>query len=154
MTTLETGVYGAKVQSWKRASPRDLLKRLIDENPNSSKEDLLKKFSDKVTKNHLDAIIEYWFANNYNSLTERKAPAPSREQKRAIVEQRKSEIKARAVNMVFLDLVLPNGKPLRDCTGKDCAKAGGLFAKIANKIKPNEIVGKVLSETEVRKLYR
>lgn len=157
MTSLDTGTYGAKVQSWKRANPRDLLKRLIEEQPRADKETLFKAFRDQVRgddgEDFLDSIIEYWFANNYHSLTERPSPAPSKAAKRARVEEIKATIKARAAKMILLDMVLPNGKPLRDCTGRECAKAGGWFTKIAGQVKSGDIVGKVMSETQVRKLY-
>jgi hypothetical protein len=59
----------------------------------------------------------------------------------------------RAARLILMDLMLPNGKPLRDCTGDECAKAGGWFASIAGQVKPDDIVGKVLSEEQVRTLY-
>lgn len=43
-------------------------------------------------------------------------------------------------------------KALRDNTGKDCAKAGGWFAALAKRVKPNEKVGSVLSEAQLQKL--
>lgn len=158
MTQLDTGTYGAKVQSWRRANPRDLLKRLIDESPKAGKESLFKTFRDQLRgtdgEEFLDSVIEYWFANNYHSLTERTAP--DRAAKRATVDEIKGKVKARIqqeAKIILLDMVLPNGKPLRDCTGKECAKAGGWLTKVAGKVKPNELVGAVLSEAQVRKLH-
>ena len=66
----------------------------------------------------------------------------------AAVDVIKSKIASR-----LLDFVMPNGKPLRSSTGKECADAGGWFAKIAKAVKPNQKVGAVLDEAQVRKLF-
>lgn len=154
MTALDTGTYGAKRQSWRRSNPRDLLVSIIDANPSAPEATILKSFEDAVSSDldMLAVVVEYWFANNYRSLV-RKPPANKSAQKRAESAVTKL-IKARAVQMVLLDMTMPNGKPLKDCTGNDCARAGGWLAKIAQKIKPTERVGQVLSEKQVRSLYQ
>lgn len=150
------GTYGAKVQSWSGANPRDVLNRIIEAMPGASRESVLAALRDAVKEPaaelHLDAIIEYWFANNYRALTEpRRPPAgPST----AMVAEAKATIKQRAERMVLLDMILPNGKALREATGRDCKRAGGWLRAIAQRIKPNERVGDVLTESDVRKLYR
>lgn len=158
MTHIDTGTLGAKVQSWRKDNPRNLLKRMIEESPKKSKDKLLREFNDYVRSpagmEYLDAIIEYWFSNNWHSLAEKpdiKGAAAAREARTA---QFKSTIKTRAVEMVFLDFNMPNGKALRDCTGAECKRAGGWFAKIAAKIKPAEKVGNVLSEQDLRNLFQ
>lgn len=166
MTMLDTGTYGAKVQSWRRANPRDRLKQLMDENPKADKAALFALFRDELrspdAEEYLDSVVEYWFANNYHSLVER--PAPLREQaerqKRASVAAVKNKVVKRIrheAQIILLDMVLPNGKALRDCKGSDCTKlgkkVGGWLAKIGAKVKPNEVVGDVLDESEIRKLY-
>lgn len=159
MTMLsQTGIYGAKRQTWKRASPRDLLKRLMDENGRASEQAIQRKFTVAVRddEDYIDAIIEYWFANNYRSLVHKQPQVTqaARAEHAALAEVIKEKIKVAAARMVLLDMVLPNGKPLRDSTGKDCAKAGGWLSKIAAEIKPTQKVGEALSEAEVQKLFR
>jgi hypothetical protein len=48
---------------------------------------------------------------------------------------------------------LPNGKLLRNCTGSDCKRFGGWYQRLAAKVRPRKLVGNVLSEQDVRKLY-
>lgn len=160
MTSLDTGTYGAKRQSFRKASPRDLLKRLMEENSRASEQKLQAMFADKVRSDddYIDAIIEYWFANNYRSLVS-KPEAPAQKQRAvaeraARVEVIKEKIKIAATRIVLLDITMPNGKALRDCTGKDCAKAGGWLSKIAKSIKTTDVVGKVMSESAVQKIFR
>lgn len=158
MTHLDTGTLGAKVQSWRKDNPRSLLKRMMEESPRASKEKILREFSDYVRSeagvDYLDTIIEYWFSNNWHSLAEKPESLLARiAERKTKTESLKETIKKRAVQMVLLDLTMPNGKALRYCTGRDCAKAGGWFTRIAKKIGAAGVVGKVLSEADVKSLF-
>ena len=57
-----------------------------------------------------------------------------------------------AAGIVLLNLVLPSGKMLKDSTGAECAGAGGWYTKIASRVAPDEVVGNVLSEEQLRKI--
>ena len=168
MNVLDVGTYGAKRQSWRSASPRDLLKRLIEEHPRYSESRLLERFEEMVkedgTGEYLSAIVEYWFANNYRSLTLNAATPEQRAAARqnisdavAVIKkkvQRKIQEKATAI---LLDMVMPNGKQLRACTGQECAAfsktVSPFLARIAAAVKPMDVVGEVLSEAHVRDMY-
>lgn len=147
---LETGTYGAKVQSWRRANPRDVLKALVESNPGADEGALLKMLRDRLEeddgRDYLDSIVEYWFINNYNSLVPR---SPAR---RINVESVKAGIKKSAVKMVLMDLVMPNGRTLRDCTGGECAAFGGWYERIGAKVEAGQKVGEALSEKELHEL--
>ena len=52
----------------------------------------------------------------------------------------------------LLSMVMPNGKELRDCTGRDCKRMGGWFARIAKRVKPTQKVGNALSEEQIQDL--
>lgn len=165
MTTLDTGTYGAKRISFAETTYRDLVAKLMAKDPGASIDDSFAMFLEEIEKprnrKHLMSALEYAHANAYGALHKpqpRKATpvqaAKAKVEQVALVEQAKQKIKVAAVRMVLLDMVMPNGKALRDSTGKDCAKAGGWLAAIAKKIKPADIVGKVLSEAEVRELLK
>ena len=57
----------SKGKSWRRTNPRDILKRLIAENPKAGKRRLLALFLEDVRSGDgsLDSLAEYWFAANY-----------------------------------------------------------------------------------------
>jgi hypothetical protein len=154
---LDKGSNGAKRQTWKNGNPRELLKRMIESSPRASQQTIQDKFEAAVEgdPDYLAPIIEYWFANNYRSLVHNRPEVVkvTREVRTAQVEAVKQTIIARAP-IVLLDLAMPNGKSLRDCTGKDCAKAGGWLAKLAEKVKPSQKVGDALSEKDVRALFK
>ena len=165
MTSLDTGYYGAKVASWDASSARAFFKKLADENHEMDKEALFKRVLaealDPDNADILQTIIKYWYVNAYNwweadrtapkSRTEKAKAAKAREKK---AEAIKAIIKVRAQQMVLMDLVMPSGKTLRDATGKDCVKAGGFFAKIGAKLKPSQVVGRSMSEADLRKLWK
>lgn len=164
MTMIDTGTTGAKRQSWHADNPRELLKRLAEQHPKWSKEHLLKTLTNEVVDNHkyLTAIIEYWFANNYHSLIEQPA-APSRARAydrsasiAAVKEAVETQIQHKA-EIMLLQMEMPNGKLLRDCTGTECfklsSKLGGWLLRISKKVKASQTVGSVLSEDQVRQLY-
>lgn len=159
MPELNTGTYGAKVQSWRAANPRDLLKGIRADNPRADKPRLLSLFEDKVmasTPAYLSAIIEYWFSNNYASLVERSSAARAEgvAQRERIEGNMRLGVKAaiKREAMILLSTMLPNGKALRDTTFGECAKMGGVLSRIATKGKPKQIVGTVLSDAELRGL--
>ena len=56
-----------KGKSWRRSNPRDVLKRLIAENPKAGKRKLLALFLEYVRSSDgsLDSLAKYWFAANY-----------------------------------------------------------------------------------------
>jgi hypothetical protein len=138
-----------------------VLKRLLEDHPNWNQERLLRAFTEQIAENqkYLDAIIEYWFANNLHSLIERPATYTPRETSKASTEIKNNIEKAiqYKVGVLLLEMVMPNGKLLRDCNGAECsklsAKVGGWLMRISKQIKPNDIVGDKLTEQQVRQLY-
>lgn len=166
MTTLDTGIYGAKRVSYDEVTYRDLVKRIRERDIHASIEDSFATFLQEIekprNKRHLLSALKYAHANAFGSLGR---PSPVR-RKPSVAERAASKarqdflnaaavqtVRAGAIRMVLLDFVLPNGKALRDSTGKDCAKAGGWLTKIAASIKPGQKVGDVLSEAQVKKIF-
>jgi hypothetical protein len=163
MTDTYHGTIGAKRQSWREANPRALLEALVAEHPDLSHSRLLKLFRERLQEpdgeDYIDVIVEYWFTNNIRSIR----PAMSDEQRAerknarkrtvaALATKVKAKIEARA-KIVLLDMLMPNGKPLRDCSKADCKLSGGWLTRLADRMRPNELVGDRTSEEELQKLY-
>jgi hypothetical protein len=53
----------------------------------------------------------------------------------------------------LLNWMMPNGKKLGDCTGRECRKAGGWLTRVAAKVPPRKLVRDVLSDAQLQKLY-
>jgi len=61
----------------------------------------------------------------------------------------------------LLDTIMPNGKPLRDCTGADCTRFGKTdiqrgqwLLRLGDEVGPRQRVGEALSEKQVSALKR
>lgn len=169
MTMIEVGTYGAKRQSQKTANPREILRKIMDKH--SDERTCYSLFVEKSippntpSRAHdlLEAIIEYWFANNYRSLrNEQVRYTPEARQKQEVKKQETAVAVAKAVEVIkaratmsIMKMSAPDGRAVEELSREDCvkfAKFDGLYTKLAATLKPKQIVGKTLSENEVRKL--
>ena len=66
----------------------------------------------------------------------------------AAYERMKCDLRA----VVLLNLVLPDGKSLRDATGAECTQAGGFFAAVGRALKPQQVVDRHLTEADLRNI--
>lgn len=149
------GSTGAKRQTWKKANPRELLKQIVEET--TSEDKAYDEFVAAIDGDRamMEAIIEYWFANNYRSLTYQPTYEPREATKRReqMADRAATIIKTRAEQMVLLEMTMPNGKTLAECTGKEVANFGTKFLALSKAVRPNEKIG-TLSEIEVRRFLR
>ena len=161
MTQLNPGRTGAKRQSWEKYNPRELLKDAIRSNPRASEAEISEVVWESVKneKGYLWPLYEYWFANNYKrffveevsdyesvghtSIKTREVPERngSRQEFKNIKEKLKS---------ILMDYMLSNGKRLRDATFQDCKIDGGWLKEVAKQGRPNEVVGKKLTEKDLQ----
>ena len=150
---INPGVRGQTRSTWRDETHlRGVLLRL---SADASREELVELYLAKVERRRLRWSRKRCAAPSTTTGC-RSKPAPSPhvnvEAKAAAVTATVENIKA----LVLLDLVQPNGKKLRDCTGAEVRKLAAQmpswFKAIAAKVKPKEIVGLVLSEAEIRKM--
>lgn len=112
----------------------------------------------------LDRLIDEWLSIKYSTaLTAAVPPTASEIRKKVAAKQAQKETSARdrlgraaalaakVRNVVMLDLDMPNGKKLRDCTGGELVKLGGRYQKLGEATGLRRHVGKVHSEEAVRK---
>jgi hypothetical protein len=162
MTNTQThtnpGVRGQTRSTWRDETHlRGVLMRLLTENPDADRDELEAMYLAKTEM--VPALIEEAlrraFDNDWNGLQKPKKlrPRPSAEE----IEEAKAKVAAAVEEIkkiALLDMVQPNGKMLRDCTGADVRslqkEMPSWFKAIAAKVKPDEIVGVVLSESEIR----
>lgn len=146
MAFSESGYCGAKITSWDEAKNgphhRAFFRKMVETHSGLSREALFIKVLEELAVGANDqpmaSIVKYWFINQWNAwVYERTNPARSAKARKAVLEKGVRKVAVKIRNIVLLDLILPTGKVLRHANGKDCAKAGGFFAKIAAKIKPD-----------------
>lgn len=172
MVQLNPGRTGAKRQSFTAVNPRDLLKAVMAANPNAGEKTMQRRVFDAIMNSpdkdeYIEAIIEYWFANNYRAVVQaaevEAVPPREREKQRATARAaRKEEADALTritkkfvvSKAILLDYKLPNGKMLRNATFLECRVAGGWLSELGTKGKPTDLVGKVLDEAAIQRIWR
>jgi hypothetical protein len=144
---------------------RGMMLQLLKQFPNADREAILAKFLTKARRSSamvdegLTRIFDIDWRIIHRSMAreETKSEKVKRaaEQQRAIRRVSKTELtKANKllVSLVLLDLVQPNGKKLRDCTGVECKSFGGWLTKIGDRV-GGAIVGEKLNEAEVTAIW-
>lgn len=160
MTHVEIGVTGAKRVSVEEANTRHLLISIMEQYPHDSESKLLRRYQEAVKDDPemLDVIIRYKFANDYAAITNPKKPR--HRDPRAIIDATarlrtglQKHIKEKAEQML-MDLIMPNGKRLSDCTISYCQRLGGWMARLAKGKNPRQTVGHIYTESELRELRK
>jgi hypothetical protein len=159
--SINPGVRGQTRSTWRDETHlRGVLLRLLAENPDAERDELEAMYLAKteMVPKLIEEALRRAFDNDWNGLQKPKRlrPRPTAEE----IEETKAKVAA-AVETIkaiaLLDLVQPNGKKLRDCTGSEVreleAQTPSWFKAIAAKVKPGEIVGQVLSEADLRKMW-
>jgi len=166
---------GATRQTRRMPALRPKLKEMMDsvENPHdvedrkSVKDQFLQFMHSNAGALFRETTYLYWFENNYRSMlpdypepekeiasrAERKAAAQAvREKTAAEYTQRVEKAVETKAQIMLLDLVMPDGKKLRESDRADCKRAGGWYMKLADRLKGKQVVGDVWKEADVRKL--
>ena len=160
MTSLDVapGTYGAKRQSFAKANPRDLLLEVLRKNPSELEEVVKERVRSLMTPEHMEAVFDYWFANNYRS----SLGMPSQRIKRSraardVVQRLATKIKTRhtkVLHQILMTQPLSTGRSIGDSTFEDCRREGGWLLAVARKGKPHQIVRDVLSEADLSKIWQ
>lgn len=157
-----------------KANPLGIFISLIKEKPKAGEEAhkaaLKRLLQSDGYEADLGKVIDEWMSIKYTTALQAAippSPAEVKSRAEAIRKDRERAASERAEQaqsladqvrqVVLLDLAMPNGKPLRECTGSECKKLGpkmgAWLTKIGEAVKPRQIVGDALSEEEVRNLY-
>lgn|SRR3990167_8078473 len=155
--------YAQTRQTWRNTNIRKIFANIVKQHPNAEEKDLRKHFRKEARLNDdaFLAIADYAFEAVFRAYTKQKSKKPvSAAAKANIATKRAKELREHATKVAYvkeqiilLNMIMPNGLPLSECTGRDCSKFNGWLSKLSALVKPNEKVGDVLSESEVRKLY-
>ncbi len=172
LVSVNIGASGASRQSWTHDDTlRQKLLSLIIEHP-SAKNDEIRDLHWRWVEDNpgLCALVHrYWFDNHvrylrrdYPSEAKRRYELSSFKKKRyETYESDKSAIRQKIIDaapkIALLGMIMPNGKPLAECTGKECEdmgpRIGGWLMRISVEVGPDKMVGDVLSEDRVKTLY-
>jgi hypothetical protein len=143
----------AVVRRIAKKSPMELLVSIVDGDPTADKERLFRKWLEAVREDdeYEMAVFRYAFANLENALgRERRRPPIVRHPLQTGRAHVQAAAEKMVVSVILMNLTLPGGKLLRDATFKECAQAGGWFSRVSKRGKPNQVVGKILTEDQLR----
>jgi hypothetical protein len=166
MTHMDAIVARAPRSRQDRENPLGLFISIIREFPTADQTTHRRKLRNLLLspgyEDFLDAVTDEWMRIKYSTAF-RAAVPPSTKELRARAEVRKQEAakanaavaKAKAlIGERLFNLMMPNGKPLHECTGAECVTFGGYFIKIGDAVGPREIVGKVMSASDITSLLQ
>lgn len=137
-------------------NPRDLVIETVKAMPEASRAERFERFRlilAEMGDEYHRAIEWYFFVNMHDYLTTARNQRDPMQRAEAKVKQTElvESIKAQ---IVMLDLTMPNGKAMKDCTGAEMAKFGNRFQKIAERVGKAKTVGSVLSEEQVKGIMK
>ena len=153
MTNIQTNIPGIKGQTrstWRDITHlRGMLLKLMTQNEDATREELEVLYLAKAKKTPalIDEALRRAFDNDLSGI---QRPLAKR---RIISKQEVTATVERLANVVLLDLILPNGKALRNSTGKECRQAGGWLTKIADRVGDRGVVGATLDEPEIAAIF-
>jgi hypothetical protein len=175
-TTPTPGTRGHTRTTWDHGL-RGLFRRLREENPRASKAALQALFMTEYLRDDdlMEAAGIRVFGNDWSSWHgQQDEDAEPQSQPRSVPARQQQDVRQRqsapvvprprrdpAVaaalvasirTTILLDLLMPNGKRLRDCTGTECSQAGGWLVQVGTRIGSDGIVGERMSEAELRDL--
>ena len=147
-----------------KESPLGLFIALIGEHRDASEPMHKAKFRGMLRQegyeDFVDAIIDEWMAIKY-STAQRAALPPAvsdvvkraKARKQRVEQEQKQEQKATAsakilIGQRLLSFVMPNGKALRENTGDECKRVGGIFSAIGELV-GSRLVGDVLKPADI-----
>lgn len=152
----------------------EAFRRAMLSNPKGSRKEQYTEFMETVRSDpgYLDLLAEDYFYRQAQTWETREiepgshaivgTPAMQRRVERSAEQRAESakrtakmqeELAATIRPFIFLEMEMPNGKKLRNCTGAELAKFGGAFLEMSTYLKPTEVVDKHLSEKNLRDIF-
>lgn len=116
--------------------------------------------ADPNYEQYRDVVIDEWLSIKYSTALEAaRPPTVAQLRQNQQMRQVRVEEQLRAVDVLknkirgrLLQLVMPNGKKLAQCTGAECIEFGGWYTTIGEYVGANNLVGKVLNESDILRL--
>lgn len=134
-----------------------ILQEEYRKSPGESPAGLRAKVREHVTAAHFEELFKNWFKQYYPKVRSEHMENAGRARRAPRTAEERVRARAALAAMVrgrLMDLVLSNGKKLRESTFGDCRRESGWLASIAELGKTNEIVGNHLAEEDLVKLWK
>lgn len=138
-------------------NPREIVIEVIKSAPNATRKEQFDQFRERLSENsdeYQRAVDWYFFVNMHDYLTTSRNTKSTPAQRAAQKESQAKTVEAIKDQIVILNLVMPNGKMMRDCTGAEMTMFGGSFVKVGKKVGSAKTVGSVLDEKQIRQFMK
>lgn len=145
-------------------NPRELLVEIIGENRDRDKNAIFEIFRKEVIKSQAlsRAVQWYFFINMYEYVETSRNQGPGGRGPSVVTPSRRLEgrivqeqiVESIKQQIVILDLLMPNEKLMRECTGSEMALFGNRYQKIAERVGKKSKVGDVLTEEQLRAIMK
>jgi hypothetical protein len=149
---------GASFVAGKSAhNPRDLVVTVLEKAPDAEREEQFQQFRQLLAKRadaFQRAVDWYFFLNMSTYLTTNRNVRPDPVQRAESVAIQQEMVESIKAQIVMLDLTMPNGKPMKECTGAEMSRFGNRFQRIAEKVGKTKTVGAVLNEDQVKAIMK
>jgi hypothetical protein len=135
-------------------NPRDLVLEVIQALPDGTRTERFNMFRNRLADmpdDYQRAVEFYFFVNMHDYFTTSRSRPDPMQRAQAVAKQR-DMVESIKAQIVLLDLTMPNGKAMKDCTGAEMAKFGNRYQRIAEKVGKAKLVGAVLDEAGVRRI--
>jgi hypothetical protein len=152
-TQTNAGQTGSSRSRWNPETTRDIVARVLRDMPTASAADQIQRYHELLGRYpHCQrAVNEHSFETLKKDFRATRSKAKHDEEREARDEpiSELADSMAEEIKLRILDFVMPNNKPLRDCTGSEVAS---FDIKIAEKVGPDQRVGDLLTDREAADL--
>lgn len=138
-------------------NPRDLVVEVVKANPELGAKEQFEEFRTQlrdVGDDYQRKVDWYFFVNMRDYLVNTRTRERDPVQRAEAIAQERDAIEGAKAQIMLLNLTMPNGKTMRDCTGAEMAKFGNRYQRIAEKVGKAKTVGSVLSEDQVKTILK
>jgi hypothetical protein len=148
--SINPGIRGQTRSTWRDETHlRGLLLRLITRHPDATRDELEAMYLAKARA--VPVLVDEASCRAFdNDLARIQQPPRARPQRPAPADIAAA---TRRLTLALLDLIMPNGKALRDCTGRECRQAGGWLTRVADRVGDHGVVGATLDEQEIAAIF-
>ena len=155
-TIIENSAGAAHVARRSTVSARDLVQEVLKTLPNASRDEQFRQFQHMLADEpEYQRSVDWYFFSNVSDYIlgtrkSKKRDERSEERRSAIASAQEALKDSIKQSIELLALTMPNGKPMRECTGREMATFGAGFKKVADMVGAMKRVGDVLNEDGVR----
>lgn len=155
---VSTARRGHTVSSYEDFNLRAFVAKVAADNPRAGPNELRKVVSDTMVDEMeanpaaARAVASHWASNEVSAYLKVESAPRRVSQREAAPAENRERIERIKGQIALLTLVMPNGKPMSECTGNEMAEFGAGYARIAREVGTYKKVGEVLDEKQVRAL--